>query len=75
MSIGIELKDGVKGYKIIRKKCKNCGADFVFRIADNEVYDVVGDAYSYPEEQVVRCKVCLSTFKYEVFKRGAPRIG
>ena len=65
MSIDIKLERGVKGYNIVRKKCPNCGADFVFKIHKAEVHDVGGDALYYPEERVVRCKVCMSTFKYE----------
>jgi uncharacterized protein with PIN domain len=72
MSVDIKLESGAKGYKIVRKKCPNCNADFVFRLAENEVYDVLGEAYNYPEEKVVRCKVCMSTFKYEV--KPLPRI-
>ena len=67
MTLAIKLEYGVKGYRIIREKCKNCKADFVFRLENNKVYDVIGDAFNYPEEKVVRCKICLSTFKYEVF--------
>jgi YgiT-type zinc finger domain-containing protein len=65
MSIDIKLARGVKGYNIVRKKCPNCGAEFVFKIHKNTVHDVGGDALYYPEESVVRCKVCMSTFKYE----------
>lgn len=73
MPLDIKLESGIKGYKIIRKECKNCGASFIFRLADNEVYDVVGDAYTYREENVVRCKVCLATFKYKVTEKK-PRV-
>ena len=74
MQVSIKLKPGVKGYRIIKKKCANCGAIFMFRLANNEVQDVIGEAYNYPEEKTVRCKVCLSTFKYEVF-HVEPHVG
>lgn len=76
MSIGIKLEPDVKGYKIIPMKCPNCeNANFLFRLSNEEIHDVIGDADNYPEEKKVKCKVCESTFKYEVFKRGLPRIG
>jgi len=65
MPIRIRLDLGVKGYEIIRKKCPNCGADFIFRLEENEVKDVMGDGHHYPLEQVVRCKICLGTYKIE----------
>jgi len=43
---------------------------FVFKIHKNAAYDVGGDALYYPEENVVRCKVCMSTFKYESKPKG-----
>jgi uncharacterized protein with PIN domain len=70
MSIDIKLERGTKGYNIVRKKCANCGAGFIFKIHKNEVHDVGGDALYYPEERVVRCKVCMSTFKYESKPKG-----
>jgi uncharacterized protein with PIN domain len=70
MSKDIKLERGVKGYNIVRKKCPNCGAEFVFKIHKNAVHDVGGDALYYPEENVVRCKICMSTFKYEYKPKG-----
>jgi predicted RNA-binding Zn-ribbon protein involved in translation (DUF1610 family) len=37
MSVGINLELSVKGHNIIRKECPNCGAEFVFRVADKKV--------------------------------------
>jgi uncharacterized protein with PIN domain len=70
MPIDIKLERGVRGYNIVRKKCPNCGAEFVFKIHKNAVHDVGGDALYHPEENVVRCKVCMSTFKYEAKQKG-----
>ena len=69
MSIDIKLEMSAQGYKIIRKKCLNCGADFVFRVESNfliekKVYDVKGNAIHNPDEKKIRCKVCLSIYKY-----------
>jgi uncharacterized protein with PIN domain len=65
MSKDIKLERGVRGYNIVRKKCPNCDAEFIFKIHKGAVHDVVGEGLYYPEENVVRCKVCMSTFKYE----------
>jgi uncharacterized protein with PIN domain len=65
MSIDIKFERGVRGYNIIRKKCPNCNAEFIFKIHKDAVHDVGGEGLYYPEENVVRCKVCMSTFKYE----------
>jgi uncharacterized protein with PIN domain len=64
--IDVKLEAGVKGYNIVRKKCPNCSAEFIFKIDNDGVYDVIGEGYNYPEDKVVRCKICLSAFKYEV---------
>ncbi len=60
----IKLERGVRGYNIIKKKCPNCDAEFIFKIHKNTVHDVVGEGLYYPEENVVRCNICMSTFKY-----------
>jgi uncharacterized protein with PIN domain len=65
MSIDIKLERRVRGYNIVRKKCPNCNAEFILKIHKNAVHDVVGEGLYYPEENVVRCKVCMSTYKYE----------
>lgn len=70
MSIDIKLERGTKGYNIVRKKCPNCDAEFIFKIHKNAVHDVGGEGLYYPEENVVRCKVCMSTFKYESKLKG-----
>jgi ribosomal protein L19 len=49
MSTDIKLERGVKGYNIVRKKCPNCGVEFVFKLHKNAVHDVGGDALYYPE--------------------------
>jgi uncharacterized protein with PIN domain len=65
MSIDIKLERGVRGYNIVRKKCPNCKAEFIFKIHKNSIHNVGGEGLYYPEESVVRCKVCMSTYKYE----------
>ena len=65
MSIDIKLERGVRGYNIVRKKCPNCDAELIFKIHKNTIHDVGGEGLYYPEENVVRCKVCMSAFKYE----------
>ena len=70
MSIDIRLERGVRGYNIVRKKCPNCNAEFIFKIHKGAVHDVVGDGLYYPEENVVRYKLCMSTFKYESKHKG-----
>ncbi len=65
LSIDIKLERGVRGYTIVRKKCPNCDAELIFKIHKNAIHDVGGEGLYYPEENVVRCKVCMSTFKYE----------
>jgi hypothetical protein len=60
----------LKGCNIVRKKCPNCGAEFVFKLHKKAVHDVGGDALYYPEESVVRRKICMSTFKYEAKPKG-----
>ncbi len=70
----IQLDAGVKGYEIIRKKCPNCDAEFIFKLHDKEVHDVAGEGYNYPDEKVVRCKICMSTFKYTV-DESIPHVG
>jgi len=68
MPTDIKLERGVKGYQIIPKKCPNCGAEFIFKLHRGRVHDVGGDALYHPQENVVRCSVCMSTFKYEPFE-------
>ena len=65
MSIDIKLERGVRGYNVVRKKCPNCDAEFIFKIHKSSVHDVGGEGLYYPEENVVRCRVCMSTFKYK----------
>jgi uncharacterized protein with PIN domain len=65
MPVDIELERGVRGFNIVRKECPNCNAQLIFKIHKNEIHDVGGDGLFYPEENVVRCKVCMSTFKYK----------
>jgi uncharacterized protein with PIN domain len=60
----IKLERGTRGYNIIKKKCPNCDAEFLFKIHKDTVHEVVGDGLYYPEENVVRCNICMSTFKY-----------
>ena len=68
MSIGIKPEPIAKGYDIVRKECPNCRAEFVFRVADKEVKEVLGDGVADLREKTVKCKTCLSTFKYDVFE-------
>lgn len=70
MSKEIKLERGVRGYNIVRKKCPNCDAELIFKIHKDAVHDVGGEGLYYPEESVVRCKVCMSTFKYELKSKG-----
>jgi hypothetical protein len=66
MSINIRLEPVAKKYHIVRKECPNCDAKFVFRVADKEVKEVLGDGIADLGKKTVECKTCLSTFKYEV---------
>ena len=72
MPLDIDLERGVRGYNIVRKECPNCNAELIFKIHKNEIHDVAGDGLFYPEENVVRCKVCMSTFKYKTKNTDEP---
>jgi len=54
--VDIKLESGAKGYTIVRKKCPNCNAEFIFKIGNNEVHDVVGEGYNYPEDKLSDAK-------------------
>ena len=65
MTKDIKLERGVRGYTVVRKRCPNCDAEFIFKIHKGAVHDVGGEGLFYPEEDVVRCRVCMSTFSYK----------
>jgi len=75
MLVNINPEPIEKGYGIVRTKCPNCSAEFVFRVTDKEVIEVLGDGVANPRDKTVKCKTCLSTFKYEVFEPSSNHVG
>ena len=63
--MNIELAKETDGYTIIREKCENCNANFIFRIAGDKLKDVLGDAILNSENKI-ECKICGTKFKYEL---------
>ena len=63
----IELEKVLSGHTVVRKKCPDCNAEFIFRIEKNgRVHDIFGEGNNHPDHKTVQCNVCFSTFEYRV---------
>jgi hypothetical protein len=65
--MNIKLTKETEGYTVVREKCANCMADFVFRIDGDKLKDVLGDALLNSENKI-ECKICGTKFQCEVYE-------